>query len=180
MCISSRSVRFASRASCPPILLVAETSEAILMQVHQRSDPQAFKPGTARSGDQNGLPGICNDLSAGCPSRKIWFGSNLGDRLPPRTGISGEGLLQTAASREGPNHRKCAVSSCIRDYIEYERLKIVASRAAWLGNDQAHYTQKHTDRDLEDLKKLIQLTMHWITLNSEWKKRRRLIGGEEI
>ena len=56
------------------------------------------------------------------------------------------------------------LSNCIRDYIEYERLKIVASRAAWLGNDQAHYTQKHTDRDLEDLKRLIQLTMHWIII----------------
>ena len=56
------------------------------------------------------------------------------------------------------------LSQCINQYIDYPRLKTVAERAAWLGNDQTHYVQKHTDKDLEDLKRLITLTMHWIII----------------
>lgn len=56
------------------------------------------------------------------------------------------------------------LSQCINQYIDFSKLKTVAERAAWLGNDQTHYIQKHTDKDLEDLKRLITLTMHWIII----------------
>ena len=31
-----------------------------------------------------------------------------------------------------------------------------------MGNDETHYVRKWEDKDLEDLKKFIQLTEHWI------------------
>lgn len=43
-------------------------------------------------------------------------------------------------------------------------LETVASRAAWLGNDQTHYIQKFEDKDISDLKRLIRLTVHWISM----------------
>lgn len=62
---------------------------------------------------------------------------------------------------------KAPLSSCIKDYIQHPKTKLVAERAAWLGNDQTHYLQKHTDKDLDDLKLLIKLTRHWIVLELE-------------
>jgi hypothetical protein len=42
-------------------------------------------------------------------------------------------------------------------------LKTTASRATWLGNDETHYVRKWEDKDLNDLKKLIDLTVHWVS-----------------
>jgi hypothetical protein len=35
-------------------------------------------------------------------------------------------------------------------------------RAAWLGNDEAHYLRKWEDKDVSDLKLLLRLTMNAI------------------
>lgn len=48
--------------------------------------------------------------------------------------------------------------------IDNLQLKIVASRATWLGNDQTHYEQKYTDNDINDLKRLIKLSVNWIEI----------------
>jgi hypothetical protein len=40
----------------------------------------------------------------------------------------------------------------------------LASQAAWLGNDEIHYVRKWEDKDLEDLKKLIQAVIYWILM----------------
>lgn len=59
------------------------------------------------------------------------------------------------------------LGKCIDEYIDNPQLKIVASRAAWLGNDQTHYEQRFDDRDISDLKRMIRLSMHWISLIKE-------------
>lgn len=51
---------------------------------------------------------------------------------------------------------------CIKEYIEDTRIKGMAERAAWLGNDETHYFRKWQDKDLEDLKSLLRLTLHWL------------------
>ena len=51
---------------------------------------------------------------------------------------------------------------CINRYIGDGNLKACAIRAAWLGNDQTHYYVKWEDKDLQDLKALLELTLHWI------------------
>lgn len=53
--------------------------------------------------------------------------------------------------------------------IDDARIKACAERAAWLGNDETHYTRKFEDRDLGDLKNLIKLTVNWIE-NDELSK----------
>jgi hypothetical protein len=42
------------------------------------------------------------------------------------------------------------------------RIQATASRATWLGNDETHYVRTWEDKDLSDLKKLIDLTLYWI------------------
>lgn len=55
---------------------------------------------------------------------------------------------------------------CIAKWVENDRVKAVASRAAWLGNDESHYLRVWAGRDLEDLKSLIQLTVRWIEMEA--------------
>lgn len=59
---------------------------------------------------------------------------------------------------------KTQLGACVNNFIDNPQLKIAASRAVWLGNDQTHYIQKFDDKDIEDLKRLIRLTVHWISM----------------
>lgn len=60
--------------------------------------------------------------------------------------------------------KSTALGNCINTMIENPQLRTVASRATWLGNDQTHYEQKYTDKDITDLKRLIDLSVHWISM----------------
>jgi hypothetical protein len=57
---------------------------------------------------------------------------------------------------------KMLLGACIAEYVKSEQIKQIAKRAVWLGNDETHYVRKWADKDLNDLKKLISLTLHWI------------------
>ena len=59
---------------------------------------------------------------------------------------------------------KAMLGSCIERFIDDPRIKAVAKRAAWLGNDETHYYRRWEDKDLDDLKKLITMTVSWIDL----------------
>lgn len=48
------------------------------------------------------------------------------------------------------------LSSKISNYIADDRIKTLAQKATWLGNDQTHILIKHTDRDIQDMKKFIK------------------------
>lgn len=50
----------------------------------------------------------------------------------------------------------------ISSRIDDERIRECARRAAWLGNDEAHYVRKWSGKDIKDLKTLIDLTENWI------------------
>ncbi|WP_410880492.1 hypothetical protein [Myroides sp. DW712] len=63
---------------------------------------------------------------------------------------------------KGEDIKKSTIANCIKTYIEDARLKSTASRAIWLGNDHTHYEKRWENKDLEDLKTLIKLTVNWI------------------
>ena len=52
----------------------------------------------------------------------------------------------------------------IKLFIDDSRIKSMAKRAVWLGNDETHYLRKWEGKDLEELKILIQLTVNWIEM----------------
>lgn len=58
--------------------------------------------------------------------------------------------------------RLALLSACISKYINDVNVKECAKRAAWLGNDETHYTRRWDDRDISDLKLLVRLTVNWI------------------
>ena len=71
------------------------------------------------------------------------------------------------------------LGDCISEYIEDARVKSIAQRATWLGNDETHYIRKWIDKDLKDLKTLIRITSNFIhneiltdRYNEEMKERK--------
>jgi hypothetical protein len=66
--------------------------------------------------------------------------------------------------------KKLNLAKCISEYVPDGYIKQVSARAVWLGNDETHYMRKWEDKDLTDLKRLIQLTLHWIEMDELTKK----------
>ena len=62
------------------------------------------------------------------------------------------------------------LNNCIREDVEDSKIKAVAARAVWLGNDETHYMRKWENKDVRDLKAIIDLTIHWIESEIETKK----------
>ena len=54
------------------------------------------------------------------------------------------------------------LGTCIENYVTDPRIKEIAKRATWLGNDETHYQRRWIDKDLSNLKTLIRLALHWI------------------
>ncbi len=81
-----------------------------------------------------------------------------------------EFLMKDYAISKNPNDKikveNAFLGDVIKNYVKDERIKKVAKRAAWLGNDETHYLRKWIEKDIEDLKKLISLTVHWIEMEA--------------
>ncbi|MGO9404241.1 MAG: hypothetical protein ACLPVW_12315 [Terriglobales bacterium] len=60
--------------------------------------------------------------------------------------------------------KKQTLAKCIADHVSSDRIKQIAARAVWLGNDETHYLRKWDGKDLVDLKGLVALTVHWIEM----------------
>lgn len=54
------------------------------------------------------------------------------------------------------------LGNVIKDYLDNERIKGIAERASWLGNDETHYTKVWNDKDVHDLKKMINIIVNYI------------------
>lgn len=46
--------------------------------------------------------------------------------------------------------------------IDDNKVKICAERTQWLGNDQTHYYKKWEEKDIDDLKSLLKVTLNWV------------------
>lgn len=52
--------------------------------------------------------------------------------------------------------------SVIDTYINDPTIKILVERSSWIGNDEAHYLRKQTNRDVNDMKKFIQAIVYYV------------------
>lgn len=62
------------------------------------------------------------------------------------------------------------LGKCIQEDVTDAKVKQVAERAVWLGNDETHYVRIWEDKDVDDLVSLIHLTVHWIESEIETEK----------
>lgn len=85
-----------------------------------------------------------------------------------------EFLIKDLCIKKNPNKRaeikKMFLMPCIKTYIADNEIKKCAERATWLGNDEAHYVRVWKNKDINDLKNLIQLTKYWILTNLHTEK----------
>ena len=63
--------------------------------------------------------------------------------------------------------KKKFLGACIEEYIDGGNIKKCAMRAVWIGNDETHYIRIWEDKDVKDLKDLIDVTLFW--KESEYK-----------
>lgn len=79
-----------------------------------------------------------------------------------------EFLIKDFAIHENPDDAKSIksmpLSQCIKKYIYDDRIKTLAERSAWIGNDEAHYVRKQEDRDVSDMKSFIRATVYFISM----------------
>ncbi|MEC3884576.1 hypothetical protein VKA52_12655 [Halobacillus sp. HZG1] len=61
------------------------------------------------------------------------------------------------------------LNQCINK-LDNQNIKEISRRATWIGNDEAHYTRKWEDKDVKDLKKLIDVTVYFISMDIAGKK----------
>ena len=57
-----------------------------------------------------------------------------------------------------------ALSNCIKEYVDDPRIKSLAEKAVWLGNDETHYIRKHEDKDITDMKRFIDAMVYFISM----------------
>lgn len=58
--------------------------------------------------------------------------------------------------------RSSSIQKLIQGYFDDPDLKACAERAIWLGNDETHYLRIWKNKDINDLKRLITLSVNWI------------------
>lgn len=52
----------------------------------------------------------------------------------------------------------------IKDFINHQKIKSIAEITVWIGNDETHYIRKWENQDIEDLKNLINISLHFIEM----------------
>lgn len=57
--------------------------------------------------------------------------------------------------------KKLPLSKCISAYVQNEQIQTLALRAAWIGNDEAHYVRKQEGCDVSDMKAFIKAMVYF-------------------
>jgi hypothetical protein len=77
-------------------------------------------------------------------------------------------LVKDHAIRKHPKDKKLIeemfLNTCIQTYITDPRILETAERTVWLGNDHSHYFKRHANKDLDDLKRLLNQALHYIAI----------------
>lgn len=60
--------------------------------------------------------------------------------------------------------KKSFLGNCIKENIDNKRIKDIAEKATWLGNDEAHYSRVWGDKDVSDLKKMIEIIVNYVDM----------------
>jgi hypothetical protein len=58
--------------------------------------------------------------------------------------------------------RSMFLGNVIREFVDDGKLKRAATLTSWLGNDEGHYERRWADKDLKDLKALLELTIAFV------------------
>lgn len=71
---------------------------------------------------------------------------------------------------------KMLLKQVIDTYIDDETLKTFATASTYIGNDETHYSRKHSDKDLESLKKYLHGFLHYMDLKLSFLDAQELVN----
>ena len=71
---------------------------------------------------------------------------------------------------------KLLLKQVIDTYIDDETLKTFATASTYIGNDETHYSRKHSDKDLESLKKYLHGFLHYMDLKLSFLDAQELVS----
>lgn len=71
------------------------------------------------------------------------------------------------------------LARCIDQYISNDRLKTLAKASAWLGNDETHYTKKHKNYGIHDLKAFIIALVTFIDSELAYQDAQALLSSSK-
>ena len=71
---------------------------------------------------------------------------------------------------------KMLLKPVIDTYIDDNNLKTFATASNYIGNDETHYTRKHSDKDLESLKKYLHGFLHYMDLKLSFLDAQELVN----
>ena len=61
--------------------------------------------------------------------------------------------------------KKSMLGACINKYIDNDQIKTLASRSAWIGNDETHYVRRYDELGISEMKKFINACVYFILMN---------------
>lgn len=76
--------------------------------------------------------------------------------------------------------KKASLSQVIANHISERKIKILAERSAWLGNDETHYVRKHQDYSLSDLKAFLAATQAFIEYALTVQKAEQMTAQKQL
>lgn len=62
------------------------------------------------------------------------------------------------------------LGNVIKEHITDQRIIDMAEKAAWLGNDQTHYDVKWADKDINDLKRILDVIIYFVEIELYYKQ----------
>lgn len=63
---------------------------------------------------------------------------------------------------EEEKYKNTPLRSCIKHHVNSTKIQKAANNAAILGNDEVHYERHYKNQDINDMKKLVKIVMHWV------------------
>lgn len=66
--------------------------------------------------------------------------------------------------RNADKIKNMTLGNCIKEYIDDPRIKILAEKSVWIGNDETHYVRKHENKDISDMKNFIDALVYFISM----------------
>lgn len=77
-----------------------------------------------------------------------------------------EFLTKDFCTHENPDKKQeieiLPLAKCIKNYIDNPQIDALATRAAWIGNDETHYVRRLESLDISDMKAFIQAMVYFV------------------
>lgn len=119
----------------------------------------------AHRAEQNGL-----DLIAGCGYRKALEFLIKDYCIKLVFDDKNDGKITPQQQKTIDSIKSAQLGSVINNHLGMPKVKTLAARATWLGNDETHYERRIENGDISVMKSLMKLVTHFIEAEEEAKK----------